>query len=108
MITFREDTNQSCCAYLNYGSALLSVGDKLKVVILGESLIDETTGLDLGSTEKTIGVVQVTEALDKFSKAKIVSGETPGKGQIARILKDKTGMGSNNVQQQREKIGRKI
>ena len=108
VITFREDTNQSCCAYLNYGSALLSVGDKLKVVILGESLIDETTGLDLGSTEKTIGVVQVTEALDKFSKAKIVSGETPGKGQIARILKDKTGMGSNNVQQQREKIGRKI
>ena len=76
MITFREDTNQSCCAYLNYGSALLSVGDKLKVVILGESLIDEK--LDLGSTEKTIGVVQVTEALDKFSKAKIVSGETPG------------------------------
>ena len=48
VITFREDTNQSCCAYLNYGSALLSVGDKLKVVILGESLIDETTGLDLG------------------------------------------------------------
>ena len=108
VITFREDTNQSCCAYLNYGSALLSVGDKLKVVILGESLIDVTTGLDLGSTEKTIGVVQVTEALDKFSKAKIVSGETPGKGQIARILKDKTGMVSNNVQQQREKLGRKI
>ena len=75
MITFREDANQSCCAYLNYGSAHLSVGDKLKVVILGESLIDETTGLDLGSTEKTIGVVQVTEALDKFSKAKIVNGK---------------------------------
>tara|TARA_B100000683_G_C12438910_1_gene535152 strand:+ start:313 stop:1242 length:930 start_codon:yes stop_codon:yes gene_type:complete len=108
VITFREDTNQSCCAYLNYGSALLSVGDKLKVVVLGESLIDETTGLDLGSTEKTIGIVQVTEALDKFSKAKVVSGETPGKGQIARILKDKTGIGSNNVQQQRQKIGRKI
>ena len=108
VVTFREDANQSCCAYLNYGSALLSVGDKLKLVTLGESLIDETTGLDLGSTEKTIGVVQVTEALEKFSKAKIVSGETPRKGQIARILKDKTGMGSNNDQQQRQKIGRKI
>ena len=30
------------------------------------------------------------------------------KGQIARFFKDKTGMGSNNVQQQRQKIGRKI
>ena len=60
------------------------------------------------SQKKTIGIVQVTEALDKFSKAKVVSGETPGKGQIARILKDKTGIGSNNVQQQRQKIGRKI
>ena len=108
VITFREDTNQSCCAYLNYGSALLSLGDRLKVVTLGEALIDETTGLDLGSTEKTIGVVEVTEALEKFSKAKIVSGETPAKGQIARIIKDQTGVNSNRKAPQREKIGRKI
>ena len=108
VITFREDTNQSCCAYLNYGSALLSLGDRLKVVTLGEALIDETTGLDLGSTEKTVGVVEVTEALEKFSKAKIVSGEKPGKGQIARIIKDQTGVNSNKKAPQREKIGRKI
>ena len=109
VITFREDSGQSCCAYLNYGNAVLSLGDRLKVVSLGEALIDETTGLDLGSTEKTVGVVEVTEALDKFSKAKIVSGETPGKGQIARILKDRTGANSSkNNQQQRQKIGRKI
>lgn len=108
VITFREDTNQSCCAYLNYGSALLSLGDRLKVVTLGEALIDETTGLDLGSTEKTVGVVEVTEALEKFSKAKIVSGEKPGKGQIARIIKDQTGTNPNRKAPQREKIGRKI
>ena len=108
VITFREDTNQSCCAYLNYGSALLSVGDTLKVVTLGESLIDETTGLDLGSTEKTVGTVEVTEALEKFSKAKIVSGEAPAKGQVARIIKDRIGMKSNQNTQQRQKIGRKI
>ena len=108
VITFREDSNQSCCAYLNYGSALLTEGDRLKVVTLGESLIDETTGLDLGSTEKTIGTVEVTEALEKFSKAKIISGETPGKGQIARIIKDKTGMGSNKNTQQRQKKKKKI
>ncbi len=108
VITFREDTNQTCCAYLNYGSALLSVGDRLKVVTLGESLIDETTGLDLGSTEKTVGTVEITEALEKFSKAKILSGEAPAKGQVARIIKDKTGMKSNQNSQQRQKIGRKI
>ena len=108
VITFREDTNQNCCAHLNYGSALLSLGDRLKVVTLGEALIDETTGLDLGSTEKTVGVVEVTEALEKFSKAKIVSGEKPGKGQIARIIKDQTGVNSNKKAPQREKIGRKI
>ena len=109
VITFREDTNQSCCAYLNYGTALLSVGDRLKVVTLGEALIDETTGLDLGATERTVGTVEVTEALEKFSKAKIVTGAAPAKGQIARIIKDTTGMKSSNQNtQQRKKIGRKI
>ena len=109
VITFREDTNQSCCAYLNYGTALLSVGDRLKVVTLGEALIDETTGLDLGATERTVGTVEVTEALEKFSKAKIVTGAIPAKGQIARIIKDNTGMKSSNQNtQQRKKIGRKI
>jgi curli biogenesis system outer membrane secretion channel CsgG len=109
VITFREDTNQSCCAYLNYGTALLSVGDRLKVVTLGEALIDETTGLDLGATERTVGTVEVTDALEKFSKAKIVTGAVPAKGQIARIIKDTTGMKSSNQNtQQRKKIGRKI
>lgn len=108
VITFREDSNQ-CCAYLNYGEAVLSNGDRLKVVSLGAPLIDAATGLDLGSTEKTIGIVEVTEALEKFSKAKIVSGETPGQGQIARIVKDSTGSNStNNNTEQRKKIGRKI
>ncbi len=108
VITFREDTDSSCCAYVNYGEALLTVGDRLKIIEKGESLIDEATGLDLGSTEKTIGVVEVTESLAKFSKAKIISGGTPGKGQLARIIKDKTGSKSNIKPEQREKIGRKI
>ena len=108
VITFREDANASCCAYVNYGDALLTVGDRLKIIEKGESLIDEATGLDLGSTEKTIGVVEITESLEKFSKAKIISGGTPGKGQLARIIKDTTGSKSNTKSQQREKIGRKI
>ena len=108
VITFREDADSSCCAYVNYGEALLTVGDRLKIIEKGEPLIDAATGLDLGSTEKTIGVVEITESLEKFSKAKIVSGGTPGKGQLARIIKDKTGSKSNTKSEQREKIGRKI
>ena len=108
VITFREDTNQSCCAYLNYGDAVLSVGDRLKIIVRGEALIDETTGLDLGSTEKTIGTVEVTESLEKFSKAKVLTGDIPAKGQVARIIKDKTGSKSKGTSQQRKKIGRKI
>jgi len=108
VITFREDSDSSCCAYVNYGEALLTVGDRLKIIQKGEPLIDETTGLDLGSTEKTIGIVEITESLAKFSKAKIISGGTPGKGQLARIIKDKTGSKTNIKPVQREKIGRKI
>ena len=108
VITFREDADASCCAYVNYGDALLTVGDRLKIIEKGESLIDAATGLDLGSTEKTIGVVEITEALEKFSKAKIVSGGTPTGGQLARIIKDVTGSKSNTKTKQREKIGRKI
>ena len=108
VITFREDSNQSCCAYLNYGDAVLSVGDRLKIIVKGEALIDETTGLDLGSTEKTIGTVEVTESLEKFSKAKVLTGDIPAKGQLARIIKDKTGSKNKGNTQQRKKIGRKI
>ncbi|MDA7849844.1 CsgG/HfaB family protein [Porticoccaceae bacterium] len=107
VITFREDGSDKCCAYINYGEALLTQGDRLKIVQPGESLIDEATGLDLGSTEKTIGIVEVTESLEKFSKAMVVSGDIPEKGQIARIVKDKTGT-KNVPSQQRKKKGRKI
>ena len=109
VVMFREDADSNCCAYINYGNSVLSVGDKLKIIEKGEDIIDEATGLNLGSTEKTIGTIQVTEALPKFSKAKILSGGTPERGQLARIIKDKVGSGSNNLNnEKREKIGRKI
>ena len=111
IVTFREDAGPTCCAYVNYGEAVLSVGDRLKVVQAGEALIDETTGLNLGAVEQTIGVVEVVEVLDKFSKAKIVSGAIPEKGQVARIVNDKTGLSNRSEagpSNQRERLGRKI
>ena len=81
VITFRDNE-----AYLNYGDAILTVGDRLKVIQPGEELIDEATGLNLGATEQVIGTVEVTEALAKFSKAKVIQGGNPGKGMQARII----------------------
>jgi hypothetical protein len=71
--------------YLNYGEAILNVGDQLKVFRQGEALIDEATGLNLGSEEEQIAMLEVTEVTDKFSKAKLVDGSTPSKGDHARV-----------------------
>ena len=59
----------------------MSVGDTLKVVTLGESLIDETTGLDLGSTEKTVGTVEVrlsNRPMDQQDKYETIYLVIPG------------------------------
>ena len=110
VLAFSEDAIPSCCAYINYGEAVLSVGDRLKVVSLEESLVDHTTGIDLGAIEQTIGILEVVEVLVKFSKAKIISGDTPAKGQIARVV-----VANGNEQSrrtgpnaQRERLGREI
>lgn len=106
VITFRDNE-----AYLNYGEAILTVGDRLKVIQPGEELIDEATGLNLGATETVIGTVEVTEALEKFSKAKVIRGGNPGKGMQARIIKDaSSGAGGNRSgpQNQRQPLGRQI
>ena len=72
--------------FLNYGSSILSKGDYLNISSLGEEIIDPDTGIVLGSTEKEIGIIKVTEATNKFSKAEMVSGEVSNiaAGHIAR------------------------
>ena len=111
IVAFREDAEPGCCAYVNYGEAVLSVGDRLKIVQLGEALIDETTGLNLGAVEQTVGVVEVVEVLDRFSKARVISGAMPQKGQIARIASDSAGpssQGGAGPSSQRARLGREI
>lgn len=71
--------------YLNYGNAILDAGDKLTVFRPGEELIDEATGLNLGSEEEKIGEIEITESTDKFSKAVLLSGDGPSKGDLARV-----------------------
>ena len=73
--------------YLNYGEAILDEGDLLKAFKRGEDLIDETTGINLGSEEEEIGIIKIFEVTDKFSKARLESGISPTKGDLVKVLR---------------------
>jgi|TARA_B110000438_G_C15807562_1_gene648147 curli biogenesis system outer membrane secretion channel CsgG len=104
VITFKEDNSKDCCTYLNYGSAMFSVGDKVKVVREGEKFIDPETGIDLGSSEETIGTLEISEVTEKFSKARIISGDIPKAKDLVRFIERET----SKEGKQREKRGRTI
>lgn len=55
--------------YTNLGSDSVSVGDELRVMRMGEELIDPDTGISLGGSMTTIGEIQVTQVQEKFSIA---------------------------------------
>lgn len=105
VITWDND-GKDCCGYLNYGEAILSEGALLNIVKQGSSFVDPDTGIDLGSTEKIIGTLQVTEVLEKFSKARLIDGTKPNGGEIVRSKK-KTVMQSNQLDK-RKKLGKEI
>jgi len=95
--------------YLNYGSSILDQGDILAVFQPGEELIDEATGLNLGAEEIYLGKLEVTSTTDKFSKAKVLEGDSPAKGDLVRILEKAPEAGSSsNRRAPVEKRGRKI
>ena len=57
--------------YLNYGDSILSVGDRLKVIQEGREIIDQDTGLSLGSRQKVLGEIEIVSADSNLSIAKI-------------------------------------
>lgn len=92
--------------YLNYGDSILSVGDRLKVIQEGREIIDQDTGLSLGSRQKVLGEIEITSADSNMSIAKITKNNAEFTvGSIARMILDKSG--SNN-KQQRARKGKKI
>jgi len=93
--------------YLNYGDAILDAGDVLTVFRPGEELIDEATGINLGAEETVVGSIKVTEATAKCSKASLISGAEPERGDLARIDR-KSSDASSSQGQAGEKRGRKI
>ena len=60
---------------LNYGDVFFEPGDRLAAFSVGEQFIDPDTGEVLGSEETEIGVIEVTRAEPKFSRARAVTGE---------------------------------
>ena len=62
--------------YINVGSAYgVKVGDKFKVVGLGEEIIDPDTGEKLGGLESDVGVIEIVKVISgKLSVARPVSG----------------------------------
>lgn len=102
-----EDELQNCCGYLNYGDAIMTEGDIVRVIKQGTAFVDPDTGLKLGSTEKTISKLQVVEVLPNFSKAKLIEGENPIGGELIRFdLNNATK--SNNDSNQRERLGKQL
>lgn len=61
-----------------------TVGDIFTVYSEGEELIDPDTGELLGTEEEEIGAVKIYQVKEKFSKAKIISGEGIKRGNLIR------------------------
>lgn len=72
---------------LNYGDSLLVAGRHLIISSLGEAVKDPDSGEILGHQETRIGMLKVTEATPRFSKAVIVEGDVSkmAVGSIARF-----------------------
>jgi curli biogenesis system outer membrane secretion channel CsgG len=64
-------------------------GLELDVYEAQPPLVDPETGKSLGSPEKYLGTVAIESVLEKFSTAKIVSGDGIAKGQVLRLKGDK-------------------
>ena len=101
-----EDESSNCCAYINYGDAIMSQGDIVRVIKQGSAFVDPDTGLKLGSTEKTVSKLEIFEVLPNFSKAKLIDGETPSGGELVRFDANNSVKSQNN--NQRERLGKKI
>jgi hypothetical protein len=62
-------------AFINAGvNSNVRVGDVFMVYSRGEDLVDPDTGLKLGSDERMVGSIQVTNVQEKFSIGTIRGG----------------------------------
>jgi curli biogenesis system outer membrane secretion channel CsgG len=67
------------------GADGMEPGLELEVYEMGEALVDPGTGQSLGAPERFVGIVRIETVLEKFSTAKLVSGESLARGQVVRV-----------------------
>tara|TARA_B100001540_G_scaffold188871_1_gene166542 strand:- start:11 stop:856 length:846 start_codon:yes stop_codon:yes gene_type:complete len=92
--------------YLNYGDSILSVGDRLKVIQEGREIIDQDTGLSLGSRQKTLGEIEIVSTEANLSIAKITKEDSDFTiGSVAKMILNDP---NSKNKTQRERKGRKI
>ncbi|MBN2103128.1 hypothetical protein JW835_03715 [bacterium] len=63
----------------------VQVGDSFVIYSVGEELVDPDTGLSLGSEEQKVGKIEITQVLDKYSKAKVSMGGGFSVGDMVRL-----------------------
>ena len=92
--------------YLNYGDSILSIGDRLKVIQEGREIIDQDTGLSLGSRQKTLGEIEIVSTEASLSIGKITKEDNDFTvGSVAKMILDDP---NSKNKKQRERKGRKI
>lgn len=78
----KVDGNQ---VFINAGAnENIRIGDSFSVYSKGEDLIDPSTGLKLGTTQKRIGTIEVIDVQEKFSIAEITSGRGIKRGDLVK------------------------
>ena len=75
---------------LNYGDVFFGPGDRLAAFSVGESFVDPDTGEVLGAEETEIGVIEITRAEPRFSRAKAVSGDIGQGATLKRLVSEGT------------------
>lgn len=70
---------------LNYGAAVLTVGDTLKAYQLGQTFRDPDTGQVLGEARQEVGAVQVIQVNPGYSVARLLSGTVQQGNVLQRI-----------------------
>ena len=71
---------------VNYGDVILAPGDQLIAFEVGESFVDPDTGEVLGSEETEIGLVEITRAEARFSRATVIGEPFDAQGTTLRRM----------------------
>lgn len=71
---------------VNYGNAFFRPGDKLAMFEVGEEIVDPDTGEVLGADTTETGMVEITAAEPRFSRARALEGNPTAGSVLRRVV----------------------